>query len=76
MMEDKRGRVAHALDLVGANEAVAELTLSRTIHTWQLAAATAAAAVRIAAAVAIATAVATGSYTSPVILSASKRCER
>ena len=47
------------LGLVGAHEAVAELTLSCAIHTWQLVAATAAAAVRIAAAVAIATVVAT-----------------
>ena len=47
------------LGLVGAHEAVAELTLSCAIHTWKLVAATAAAAVRIAAAVAIATAAAT-----------------
>ena len=47
------------LGLVGAHEAVAELTLSCAIHTWQLVAATAATAVRIAAAVAIATVVAT-----------------
>ena len=58
MMEDERGQVAHVRWIWWANEAVAELTLSRTIHTWQLVAATAAAAVRIAAAVAIATAAA------------------